>query len=201
MTQRDYTTISIEDMCQSEVYTVVDLLALAMQSNPINRAVFKSNNSVAIARQRKMFEYVTASPNNKVRVAKIGGIIVGVLCYCSSDRCQLRPWEIAVHLPSLALKMKGDLGRFLNWRMIWSKHDYKFRHLHIGPIAVHPRNQGRGIGSAMLEDMCRHLDATSMRGYLETDKPENVVLYERFGFSIEKVDTVLGVPNWFMVRE
>ena len=40
-----------------------------------------------------------------------------------------------------------------------------------------------------------------MPGYLETDKPENVTLYERFGFKVTGEAKVFGVPNWFKWRE
>ena len=40
-----------------------------------------------------------------------------------------------------------------------------------------------------------------MLGYLETDKPENVTLYERFGFKVTGEAKVFGVPNWFKWRE
>jgi hypothetical protein len=36
---------------------------------------------------------------------------------------------------------------------------------------------------------------------LETDKPENVRLYERFGFEVRCHAFVLGVQNWFMWRQ
>jgi hypothetical protein len=37
-------------------------------------------------------------------------------------------------------------------------------------------------------------------GWLETDKAENVRLYERFGYVVVEQTDVLGVPNWFMRR-
>lgn len=45
-----------------------------------------------------------------------------------------------------------------------------------------------------------HLDATGQRGYLETDKPENVRFYEVHGFVVTHCATVIGVQNWFMSR-
>jgi hypothetical protein len=36
--------------------------------------------------------------------------------------------------------------------------------------------------------------------YLETDRPENVRLYEKFGFVTTSEALVLGTPNWFMQR-
>jgi hypothetical protein len=44
------------------------------------------------------------------------------------------------------------------------------------------------------------MDAVGEAAYLETDKPENVRFYERFGFEVVGEEEVLGVPNWFMIR-
>jgi ribosomal protein S18 acetylase RimI-like enzyme len=44
------------------------------------------------------------------------------------------------------------------------------------------------------------MEAARDDAYLETDKPENVRFYERFGFEVVGEEEVLGVPNWFMLR-
>ena len=46
----------------------------------------------------------------------------------------------------------------------------------------------------------RWMDAESGLAYLETDKPENVRFYERFGFRVTNEAQVLNIPNWFMTR-
>ncbi len=45
------------------------------------------------------------------------------------------------------------------------------------------------------------MDAAQVAAYLETDKPENVRFDERFGFRVVGHADVLGVPNWFMLRQ
>ena len=44
------------------------------------------------------------------------------------------------------------------------------------------------------------MDSAGALAYLETDKPENVRFYERFGFEVVTEDDVVGVHNWFMTR-
>ena len=53
----------------------------------------------------------------------------------------------------------------------------------------------------LLADYCRRLDRRGLLSYLETDKPENVRLYKRFGYEVIADDDVIGVVNWFMMRE
>lgn len=90
------------------------------------------------------------------------------------------------------------LGR---WMSAWAKFDPARPHSHLGPVAVDPDLQGRGIGSMLLADYCQRLDRTRTLSYLETDKPENVRLYERFGYEVTADATVLGATSWFMTRE
>jgi predicted N-acetyltransferase YhbS len=72
--------------------------------------------------------------------------------------------------------------------------------VHLGPIGVEPDAQGRGIGRLLMERYCTELDASGKAGYLETDRPENVVFYQRFEFETWREISVLGVPNFLMER-
>src|SRR5260370_21636304 len=71
---------------------------------------------------------------------------------------------------------------------------------HLGPVAVDPQLQGRGVGTAVLTAFCSRMDDLSMLSYLETDKYENVRFYRKLGFDVVAAAEVLGVPNWFMSR-
>ena len=57
-----------------------------------------------------------------------------------------------------------------------------------------------GIGSQLMEEFARAHGPARDVAYLETDKPENVIFYERFGFEVIDEAVVLGTPNWFMRR-
>lgn len=47
---------------------------------------------------------------------------------------------------------------------------------------------------------CDELERQALPGYLETDRPENIRFYARFGFEVIAEQHVLGVPNFFMIR-
>ncbi len=62
------------------------------------------------------------------------------------------------------------------------------------------RTATRGTGTRTSR---RRLSASHRRGdvgYLETDKPENVRFYERFGFRVVAEAPVIGVTSWYMRR-
>jgi predicted N-acetyltransferase YhbS len=81
------------------------------------------------------------------------------------------------------------------WISTWARHDPDETHVHLGRLAVDAHVQGQGIGSLIMQEHCRRLDRTGEVGYLETDQPENVRFYERFGFEVTGEEPVLGVPN------
>ena len=79
-------------------------------------------------------------------------------------------------------------------------HDPDERHVHVGPVGVEPGVQGLGVGRRMMDAVCQQLDVGGEIGWLETDKPQNVVFYRRHGFDVAVEDGHLGFPIWFMRR-
>jgi len=53
-------------------------------------------------------------------------------------------------------------------------------------IAVAPRMQGAGRGSALLRQTLQRADAANAHAYLENSNPRNLGLYQRAGFTVTK---------------
>lgn len=94
----------------------------------------------------------------------------------------------------------GAALKVISWVSIWSGHDPADPHLHLGPIAVEPSAQGRHVGSRLMERYCEEINRTGLPGYLETDRPENIEFYERFGFEVAGTAMATGVETYFMRR-
>jgi len=62
------------------------------------------------------------------------------------------------------------------------KHHPKERHYYLSFIAVAPRLQGLGLGSAILGATLKHADEMGWPAYLENSNPKNTRLYELHGF-------------------
>ena len=68
-------------------------------------------------------------------------------------------------------------------------------------LGVDPRRQGRGLGSRMLRDALAMADDAGVLSVLETSKPANLRVYERFGFRITRTNRIDGSPPiWTMQR-
>jgi ribosomal protein S18 acetylase RimI-like enzyme len=76
-------------------------------------------------------------------------------------------------------------------------------HWYLYMLGTRPDAQGRGIGSAMLREGLRAVDADGSAAYLESSNFRNVALYERHGFAVvDELRIARGGPMmWRMWRD
>lgn len=191
--------ITISRLSAGQVQEAGRVLGAAFASSPLEQAV---RGSIEERQRRGLVVAYTATCRlpGQVRVALSEHQVVGVIRWVQSPRCQLRLREKLAMAPTAITAFGRNLPKALTWVAAWSKRDPVEPHVHLGPIGVTPELQGRGIGSQMLSVYCEELDVAADAGYLETDKSDNVRLYERFGFEVQDEAELLGVPNWFMWR-
>jgi GNAT superfamily N-acetyltransferase len=194
-------SIEIVSGSKTETAEIASVVTKAMLPNPIHLAIFDSADEKAETMQNRMFNTVLKLPDCNLFVAKQNGRIVGVMNYYKKGCCQISPVKTLSLLPGLAFTLKGKLPRVLKWKSNWGSHDPKAGHFHFGPLAVHPSMQGKGVGSSLLTHFCALADAEGIGSWLETDKEQNLPLYQKFGFAVREEDTLFGVKNWFMWRD
>ena len=75
-------------------------------------------------------------------------------------------------------------------------------HYYLLTLGTSPRSQGKGSGGRLLRTMLGRADAQRRAVYLETQRPENLPVYERFGFTIASETLIprIGLRNWGMMR-
>lgn len=195
------TEINIEITKSGSVPEIASVVAKAMLTNPLHMAVFKSADARSLKRQTRLFETVLKQPNCNLLLATHDGRPLGVMNYYLPGQCQINPVKTFFLLPALIRILGSRLPAVLKWKAAWSKHDPQEPHLHFGPLAVLPEYQGLGIGSVLLMEFCLIADSRGLPAWLETDKKENIPLYEKFGFEVVSKNMLHGVPNWFMHRE
>lgn len=61
-------------------------------------------------------------------------------------------------------------------------------HWYLAILGVEPKQQGKGYGSALIQNILQECDRTQTLAYLESSNPSNVPFYERHGF--EAIGTI-----------
>jgi ribosomal protein S18 acetylase RimI-like enzyme len=195
--------LAVRELGADDVPAAAAVLGRGMRDNPLHVRGFGAEPGGREAQLTRFFMPVLRRllPHGTVLGAFNAGTLAGVCAMAEPGRCQPTVGQRLRILLALAGGMSlPSLGAVLRWTRAWARHDPRDLHWHLGPVAVDRALQGRGIGKTLLAEFCRRMDARGQAAYLETDKDANVALYERFGFRTTGQETVLGVPNWFMLR-
>ncbi|UJR84791.1 GNAT family N-acetyltransferase [Sandaracinus amylolyticus] len=104
----------------------------------------------------------------------------------------------------------GALGTGVRGAWRYARYDHEVHpfhprepHFYLWVLGVEPALQGRGVGSALLRAFCARADAARMLAYLETDRWESVLLYQRHGFEVAQEVTIPALGDlraWMMRR-
>src|SRR5262249_33059941 len=180
------------------------LLGRGMRDNPINVRAFGPEPTHREEALSRFFVPVLRAARERgclILGAVRGENLVGVYVAARPGRCQPTLTQKLGVLPAvLRTNPLSTSLRVARWTGDWSRRDPRGAHWHLGPVAVDSHLRGHGMGGEMLADFCARMDEEAATSYLETDKPENVRFYERFGFAVVAEAAVLGVQNWFMSR-
>lgn len=197
----DLSRVEVGDARPQEIAEAVAVVARAMSTSPMPRAVIGPEPERCLRHLTRFFARLYAvARHQRPLVARLDGRVLASTNDLVGGACRFGARERLRALPDLLLTPPSITARSLRWLAEWERRDPDRPHSHLGPLGVDPELQGRGIGSLVLAEYTRRLDTRGEGSYLETDKPENVALYGRFGFEIVEEAEVLGVPNWFMWR-
>ncbi len=191
-------TIAIEPFRPEMTREASHALARAFVSNPGHVAAFGRS---PLAENEFFFRTALSVMKGPIFVATDGSRILGLIHWVHSPKCQMSSLEKLSQIPRMVATLgAGASLRVMSWLREWSKHDPTDAHLHLGPIGVIPEAQGQRIGVQLMTRYCDVLATRAEPGYLETDRPENVVFYRQFGFETTEEIRVIGVRHYLMWR-
>jgi ribosomal protein S18 acetylase RimI-like enzyme len=197
----DITRVEVGETRPEERAAAIAVVARAMSTSPMPRAVIGGDTE---RRHRHLSRFFTrlyeVARHQRPLVARLDGRVIASTNDLVGGACRFGARERLRALPDLLVTPPTITARSLRWLAEWERRDPDVPHSHYGPFGVEPELQGRGVGSLVMAEYTRRLDAAGEDAYLETDKPENVALYGRFGFEVVEEAKVLGVSNWFMWR-
>jgi len=196
--------VTLRELQGAELTEAARVVSRGMRDNPANIRAFTIEDAARRARSLERFFGPVLHGLSKrgiVMVAFRDGALVGVCGMARPGLCQPTLLEKMRLFPAVVFDNPlATPVRVLRWAGEWARRDPTDSHWHLGPVAVDTHLQGQGIGGAMMAAFCARMDQVHSVSYLETDKPENVGFYQKFGFRVIGDGNVLGVPNWFMSR-
>jgi GNAT superfamily N-acetyltransferase len=191
-------TIQILKYSPDQIDETVTILANAFVTNPLHLCAFGAQR----LDQNRLFFRIGLRHMfiGQAFVAMADGAVRGYVHFTTSPYCLPAPEEIPVAAATL-LKPLGDaLPQVVKWLSRWCRLDPEEPHVHLGPIGVAPEVQSQGFGTALMRRYIEYLNQEQAAGYLETDRPENVEFYKRFGFVLRREEVLIGTPVWYMWR-
>ena len=193
--------VAVGELGRHELKFAAGVLGRAFRDNPIVIAVQGDNPLRRMRSGERVFGSFVALMEQPPLAACRGDWIVGICGMAPPGTCQAPLLKQLRFLP--AVLRDGPMAALRTLRVMseWKQRDPVDRHWHLGPVGVEPGLQGMAVGSQMMERFCARMDVEGEMAYLETDKPENVRFYEKVGFVTVEQAEVLGVPNWFMLRD
>lgn len=191
-------TIVIEGYSADRLESTVSVLANAFSTNPLHVAAFGPQR----IDQNQLFFRIGLENMfaGQAFVALLDSAVCGYVHFNPSPYCLPAPEELPAAAAALFLPLGDATKRIVEWFSRWCELDPRDPHVHLGPIGVSPEVQGKGVGSALMARYIEHLKQEGAAGYLETDRPENLAFYKKFGFVVEHEERILGLPTWYMWR-
>lgn len=97
---------------------------------------------------------------------------------------------------------KSDLADMFAVLEQMEHYHIKESHWYLSLIGVDPTQQGKGYGSALIQQVTTQCDRHRIPAYVEASKPANVLFYERHGFqAIGTIQAGKSPPIFPMVRQ
>jgi GNAT superfamily N-acetyltransferase len=190
----------------SDADAAAEVLARAFMSDPLWRSLFPEPDARAPLLRQAFRSFAPSLIADNLALG-VGAPLEGVAVWGLPDR----PPPRLEHLlnPNLFTLLFSPLLTVLpRAAPIFSRFEGLQRryapepHYYLSTIGVVPEAQGRGRASALIRPVLAQADARGFTCYTETVTPENVPLYERYGFVVREEVAVpeSGLRLWAMYR-
>ncbi len=199
----DEVSVDIRALAPNELRAAATILTHGMLNNPLHVKVFGADPE---HRRRRLSRFLGplvsyVHSNGVILCAFVQGELIGVLGMIRPGRCRPKLADRLRFAPTILTGAPPTtLLRIHRWLSAWARNDLEAPHWHIGPLAVLPEYQRRGIGRRLMLQCCQRMDALEATAWLETDLEINAGFYRTLGFDLVMKKPVLGVPTWFMSR-
>ena len=192
---------NLHEIQKKELKNAVNVLTDAFAEESMWKEVFndeEKNRALTEVLVRYCLKYgnVVATSEN----------IEGVMALAPYDKA-MTAWRIirsGAFLLSMKISKEAKMMEVLTNAVEEAKKSlYLSTYIHLLIMGVSQEFQGKGFGGKLLKAVIEKSETERKPIYLETQKEENVTLYEKYGFSVKKkiiLPEPLNLPMWLMVR-
>lgn len=204
MSQAVMSQVTVRDLGQSELAGAGAVVGRAMHDNPIMQQVFERCFSRRAAAVGEIFGTVLRQIQAKgIVLGAFAGddLLVGVGALVQPGRNGSSTFEKISLTRVIQSCTSVEMAlAYQRWQSAVARRDPKDPHWQVGPVAVEPGHQRKGIGTALMNALCERMDKFPAMAHLATDRRETVAFFSRFGFRTMAEAGVMDLPTWFMIR-
>ena len=190
----------------TESRALAEVLALAFRDNPLNRAVIGGSEARRLRANRAGMR-ASLSAAVPAAVVLVAPDEIGVQPSVMGGLIAMEPGQWPLSPPPWGAQIRLLMGQ--GWRTArrWGEVFETLReshpvepHCYLSLVGIRPNQQGRGYGAALVAQWLEGVDRQNHAAYVETDRPELLSFYGRFGFAQAGSTKLFGVPIWRLWR-
>ena len=194
--------MKLHRLTREEKSETVEVLTSAFHDYPVMRFVLKTNGAEYVTQLKTLMEFYC-----EARLAKDRPVLGirnedALVAVALIDETSLKPWQ---EMQTELIRLKEIIGedaysRLELYEMMSSRAEPATPHHFLGMIAVRREHQGKGYSRLLLEAVKQMSaeDPQSSGVCLSTEDPENVRLYEHFGYRIIAEIDIQELHSWCM---
>lgn len=175
-----------------------EALAAAFEGYPMMNFFLGPDHGQRVRDFFGMIARIWATSGGPHLVAGDGGRVLGATLLQWPDP---EPWSKAEEDEwdaFVATLPEGAASRFEAYGELKKRLVPETPHLYLGAIGVKPELQGKGVGTALLRAVAQA--AAPLPVWLDTQKEDNVRIYESQGYAVRAEANLQGIPFWVMER-
>ncbi|MGI8792993.1 MAG: GNAT family N-acetyltransferase [Acidimicrobiales bacterium] len=112
------------------------------------------------------------------------------------DKWKVPPMELLRSLPAVVRTMRLRLPAMLSALSTIEKNHPIAPHYYLEMLGTRRDQQGKGVGTALIQPMLERCDREGLPAYLESSNPQNIPFYARHGFERrEELTLGKGAPS------
>ncbi len=197
--------ITVRPATTTDVAPAAAMLARSFDDDPVWAHIFPEE----LRRQERLdrmfaplLEIYIKHSVAHVAVDRAGGPPLGAAMWGRPGHWRTSVKEIFPHLITFAraFGIKG-LGHLRDLQRIEALHEPygEQPHHYLGVLGTDPAEQGKGVGSALVNHTLELADEEGLGAYLESSKESNVPFYGRFGFDVVGEYTFRNGPTVYLM--